>query len=379
MNHNSKLGIVVSHPIQYYAPLFKYLANRLSIIVFYCHNPNEEEIGKSGFGLKFKWDVDLLDGYDYVFLHNKSAKPDLSSFKGCDTPDIGAKIKEYGVTHVLIMGWYLKSYWQAWLYCLRKKIPMAVRGDSQLNPDENILKSMLKKIIYPLFIKRYDVLFYVGERNKEYLLKHGAKEEQLIFAPHAVDQSFWSDPQPNKSLNPTKTIFLWVAKFIPVKQPLEVIQAFCKAMNKVSNMELWMVGAGELLQDSINIANQNPAIKILGFKNQTELRTIYSQVHCLILSSRSETWGLVVNEAFSMGVPAIVSNACGCVPDLMEENNTGYVYESGNVSWLTDRIVSFCKKNEINPNFSKSAIDKKNNIYSYESNFNALYLFLTKN
>ena len=78
-----KLGIVVSHPIQYYAPLFKYLAGKLDLVVFYCHNPSEEDIGKDRFGLKFKWDTDLLSGYKYVFLNNISKNPSLSNFNGC--------------------------------------------------------------------------------------------------------------------------------------------------------------------------------------------------------------------------------------------------------------------------------------------------------
>ena len=78
----SKLAIIASHPIQYYAPLFKVLSKEIELKVFYCHNPSAEEIGKDGFGKAFEWDVDLLDGYEYEFLENHSKKPSLSDFNG---------------------------------------------------------------------------------------------------------------------------------------------------------------------------------------------------------------------------------------------------------------------------------------------------------
>ena len=380
MMGNPKLGIVVSHPIQYYAPLFKYLAQRLNIIVFYCHDPTDEEIGRDGFGLKFKWDVNLLEGYEYLFLENRSSKPDLTKFNGCNTPDIGKKLKEHGVTHILIMGWYLRSYWQAFFYCLRNSIPVSVRGDSQLNPGENKIKSLLKALLYPLFIKRYDMLFYVGERNKQYLLKHGATTKQLVFAPHAVDQEFWQAPIPDSGTKASKIIFLWIAKFIPKKQPFDAVKAFLKAYEQDNNIELWMIGSGELLEETMKIAGKCEGLKFPGFKNQTQLREIFSLGHCLILTSNSEeTWGLVVNEGFAMGMPAIVSDACGCVPDLIQENQTGFVYESGNLTQLTEKITLATSMIRSGNNSFINSIKQKKAIYSYEGNFIALKSFIYNN
>ncbi|MBY0427007.1 MAG: glycosyltransferase family 1 protein, partial [Cytophagales bacterium] len=64
----TKLAIICSHPIQYYAPLFRYLAQTVNLEVIYCHKPTADEIGKSGFGLSFQWDIDLLEGYPYRFI-----------------------------------------------------------------------------------------------------------------------------------------------------------------------------------------------------------------------------------------------------------------------------------------------------------------------
>src|SRR5690606_33988574 len=123
-----------------------------------------EEIGKDGFGKKFQWDIDLLSGYEYEFLGNRSKKPSLSKFNGCDTPQIGEKLRDYGATHVVIFGWYLKSFIQALKYCNRNNIIVAARGDSQLDPKLPRWKKILKRIYYPYFLKKYDAFLYVGKR-----------------------------------------------------------------------------------------------------------------------------------------------------------------------------------------------------------------------
>src|ERR1035437_2398172 len=104
-------------------------------------------------------------------------------------------------------------------------------------------------------------------------------------------------------------------------------------------MELWMIGTGPLLKPSITLAKNHPSIKFEGFKNQTELKSILEHAEILLLTSQRETWGLVVNECFSMGLPAIVSDACGCCPDLIEEGHTGYSYKSNDVPGLSAKIL----------------------------------------
>ena len=59
----------------------------------------------------------------------------------------------------------------------------------------------------------------------------------------------------------------------------------------------------------------------------------------MLPSDGGETWGLVVNEAMACGVPAIVSDAVGCVDDLVRDGESGFTYACGNVSALTRRML----------------------------------------
>ena len=72
-----RLAIVASHPIQYHAPLFRELAKRVDLTVFFAHRATPADQAKAGFGVDFDWDIDLLSGYEHVFLHNVARNPGL--------------------------------------------------------------------------------------------------------------------------------------------------------------------------------------------------------------------------------------------------------------------------------------------------------------
>lgn len=369
-----KLAIVVSHPIQYHSPLFREVARHFDVKVYYCFNPNSKQIGESGFGIEFKWDIDLLSGYDCEFLKNISKAPSTIDFYGCDTPDIGEVIHSNGATHVIIFGWYLKSYRQALNHCRKYKIPVAVRGDSQLDPYLPYWKRVIKNIYYPYFLSKYDAFLFVGERNKQYLQNYRVPEKKLIYSPHAVDQQFWkTEPLAHKLLT-----FIWVAKFIEKKRPMDVISAFINLKKIVPDVRLKMVGTGPLFAECKSLASDHPEIEFTGFKNQTELLDEFSEADALILSSDfGETWGLVVNEAFSIGIPAIVSDSCGCSPDMIDEYS-GITYEMGNIDALIQAMLEMSKRlkdPETRKKISQS-IQTKNEIHSFASNVKAFQKFL---
>lgn len=71
-----------------------------------------------------------------------------------------------------------------------------------------------------------------------------------------------------------------------------------------------------------------------GFKQYSELPAYYGLASVFILPSIKDTWGLVVNEAMAAGLPVLVSNRCGCAPDLVEEGCNGYTFDPYNVDAL---------------------------------------------
>jgi glycosyltransferase involved in cell wall biosynthesis len=83
-----------------------------------------------------------------------------------------------------------------------------------------------------------------------------------------------------------------------------------------------------------------PPASFPGFLNQSEMPRAYVAADVLVLpSDGGETWGLVVNEAMACGLPAIVSDAVGCAPDLIDEGQTGFTFPMGDTNALADRLA----------------------------------------
>src|SRR5690606_24455591 len=182
-----KLAIIITHPIQYYAPVFKLLAAQCHVKVFYTwgekaikpkHDP--------GFGKAIAWDIPLLGGYEYEFLENTAANPGSHHRKGIINPHIIKRIVAFEPQALLVYGYAYDSHFRAMRY-FKGKIPVWFRGDSTLLDHADALKSLVKSIYLKWVYQYIDKAFYVGSNNKAYFKKYGLKEEQLVFAPHAID------------------------------------------------------------------------------------------------------------------------------------------------------------------------------------------------
>ena len=75
-----RLGVVASHPIQYQAPIFRELQKLVELKVFFAHRDTPEDQSSEGFGVPFKWDRDLTEGYDHQFLYNRARRPGFNRF-----------------------------------------------------------------------------------------------------------------------------------------------------------------------------------------------------------------------------------------------------------------------------------------------------------
>jgi len=376
----TRLAILATHPIQYYAPWFRQLATVFDLEVLYMHRQDASGQSSAGFGVSFDWDVPLLDGYRYRWLANISRKPGLQTFGGCDTPELYDLIRTARYDVLLVLGWNKKSFIQGIRAAWHDRIPVLARGDSQLTTERFVLKRAIKFVPYNWFLPRIDAHLYVGQRNREYLKHYGVRNEQLFFCPHFVDNEFFAtrtaslrdsrfEIRDSWKIPRDAFVPLFVGKFIPRKRPLDLVKAAQSAIRSQPELKLHLllVGSGQLgdeLRVNCNVAfdaepnrksdindqkseratlasEVRPVASFAGFLNQTEIPKAYVAADVLVLPSEYETWGLVVNEATACGIPAIVSDAAGCAPDLIETNVTGWTFPMSDVRALAQRIIHF--------------------------------------
>jgi glycosyltransferase involved in cell wall biosynthesis len=318
----------------------------------------------------------------------------------------------------IVCGWHLKAYWQAIRACRRAGIPVLVRGDSQLMTPRSRLKTWIKEIIYRIMLRQFDGFLVVGQRNREYLAHYGVPAEKMFFAPHFVDNEWFAakaaEVRSQKSEVrrkwgiPEETFcVLFCGKFIAKKRPLDLVEAAriltAEAAKNAKDgskqpVHLLFVGSGELgaeLRRSCHVVfdaenaslstsdgeragvrcapqpstinHQLPPASFASFLNQSELPAAYAAADVLVLpSDGGETWGLVVNEAMACGLPAIVSDAVGCAPNLIDEGRTGFSFAVGDIAQLAQRLKQLVAMRQNRHDFAPALADKMN-AYSIRS------------
>lgn len=339
-----KLAIIDTHPIQYNAPVFRLLAERgnLQLKVFYTWG--ETVLQKKfdpGFGKNIDWDIPLLDGYDYKFVENSAPDPNASSFSGINNPGIIREIDEYQPDFLLVFGWSFKTNLKI-LRHFKGKIPIIFRGDSTLlkEPEGFSIKKLGRRIFLTWIYTHIDFALYVGESNKQYYLRHGLKEKQLVLAPHAIDNDrFMADEEPRvrqaaawrRDLNIPldHTVVLFAGKLEPVKNVGFIIELASRVQEE--KLSFVIVGNGPMEEQLKAKAAPLKNIRFVDFQNQAKMPVVYRLGDVLILCSHSETWGLALNEAMACGLPVMASATCGGAWDLIREGENGIMFAEADI------------------------------------------------
>src|SRR5262249_22160050 len=125
---------IVSHPIQYYAPLYQRLAQRkdLAIKVFFTWHAGQAAVEDRGFKTRVTWDIPLSEGYEFELVPNVSSEPGTHRFLGLRNPSLVERVASWRPDVVHVTGWAWLSHLLALRAFNRKGIPTLFRGDSHL-------------------------------------------------------------------------------------------------------------------------------------------------------------------------------------------------------------------------------------------------------
>ncbi len=338
-----KLAIVSSHPIQYNAPWFRLLSQQgfLQVKVFYTWSQAQQENKfDPGFNREIKWDIPLLEGYDYCFVNNTSTAPGSHHFKGIVNPTLQAEIAAWQPDLLLVFGWAFSSH----LKCIRHfhgKIPVLFRGDSTLLDETKGIKVFLRRLFLKWVYRHVDVALYTGINNKKYFEVHGLKPEQLIPAPHAVDNDRFADTGGRYStearqmrlqfgFSDNDIVLLFAGKFESKKNPFLLVELL--RHTRALPVKVLFTGNGQLEAALKAAVKDDQRFVFTGFKNQQVMPVMYRVADIFVLPSKGpgETWGLAVNEAMASGKPVVVSDKVGGAVDLVQDDN-GIIISNNNM------------------------------------------------
>ncbi|MFN9645927.1 MAG: glycosyltransferase family 4 protein [Cyanobacteriota bacterium] len=321
--------------------------------MFYLWDFGVVEAKDPGFGITLEWDIPLLEGYAYSFVHNTSTDPGNHHFWGYVNPSLARQVSAWKPDVIFLMNYAFFSYflflidWRTW------GVPIIFRGDSHDVGRKTTLREHFTSLIRRITFSRFSAFLDVGKNNRSYLLRSGVPHRKLFHSPHAIDnerfQAAISDAVPQGmilrdklSIREDQVLIAFVGKLIPIKRPFDLLRAFSLLHPDIRRRAaLLFVGEGRLKGELKTICKRIDLddVHFLDFQNQSAMPSVYSASDLLVLPSQQETWGLVVNEAMNLSCPALVSDHVGCAPDLIVPDQTGWIFPTGDIFALRDHLA----------------------------------------
>ncbi len=348
-----RLAVFAASPIYYQTPLYKRIAAdpHVDFTAIFAssgglrsHDP--------GYGKEIIWDVSLIGGFRSIFLRR------------ADRNSIGVSffaLRDFDIVREIIKGQYDVLWVHGYnsLTHVLAIVAQRMRGGQLLFREEQTLleprplwKDAIKKLILPRLFSR-GVGLFIGTQNKLWWQEYGFDERRLFAAPYCVDNERMQKAAANLKPNTDEIkrafgigedsgpVILTVSRLVPNKQPLFLLEAF-KQVRAKHKCTLLIVGSGELEAAMKNkvCTEKIPDVVFTGFLNQSEVPQAYicADIFTLV-SSKHETWGLVVNEAMNFALPVVVSNKVGCGVDLVQPGKNGFLISAECVSDLVSALT----------------------------------------
>ena len=243
--------------------------------------------------------------------------------------------------------------------CLRRGIPMVVMSESARQDEpRRRWKEMIKRRIIAFF----SAALVGGQQHVEYLVELGMPPERIFTGYDVVDNEYFRQKaeeirsqrsEVRRKCALPENYFLASARFIEKKNLPKLIRAYAEyrdssqgtggidpGCNAGAPWDLVLLGDGPLRQainNQLSTLNLHRHVHLPGFKPYDELPIYYALANAFVHASTTEQWGLVVNEAIASGLPVIVSDRCGCVPELI--NGNGFIFDPTSEHELTARLL----------------------------------------
>ena len=352
-----RVAYLVSHPIQYQAPLLRRIAQEqdIDLTVFFGSDFSVHGYTDRGFGVDVSWDVPLLDGYRYEFLptlRDKRRTGVASPLNYGIFSRLRGRGADAGFDVLWVHGYSTLNALQAMLAAKALGIPVLLRAESRESSRRRSgWKQSAKRLLFLGLRSLVDALLPIGTLNAAYWRDHLGAHLPQHWMPYAVDNEYFRSRSQTAAasrdrlfkelkLDASRPVILYVSKLQSRKRCIDLIEAYLR-LSPAHGVEphpyLVIVGDGEERARLEHRSSESglDSIRFCGFRSQSELPGFFDLATVFVLPSQDEPWGLIVNEVMNAGRAVIVSDDVGCQPDLITDGMEGFVFPVGDIAALT--------------------------------------------
>jgi glycosyltransferase involved in cell wall biosynthesis len=339
-----RLAILASHPIQYFTPLYRRLAEvpGLDVEVLYCRDFGVRAGVDRQFGRAIRWDTDQLSGYRHRFLRNVSPISDTFNPLHAVNPGAFARLLR-GYDALWVNGYTYPSNYLALAAAALRGTRLLVRSELRLDPRRARagVRARMRDALIRWWMRRADALLYIGRANRDAYLHYGADARKLFFTPYSAETERIAAALPRGQeerrelrhrwgIPADRVTALFVGKVAEWKHPEAMLHIARSASAASLPVHVVIAGTGPMEGALREMCAREGLdnVTFLGFVNQSDLPSVYATGDIFLFPSAGETWGLVLNEAMAAGMAPVVADNVGAVPDLITPGETGFVFPS---------------------------------------------------
>jgi glycosyltransferase involved in cell wall biosynthesis len=312
-----------------------------------------------------EWSAQAYDGwgtaesprrYQKISLFPKAtaAYPDTAELR----PAFSLAIDQTKPEVVAVNGWNNFGSLVAVNCCVQRGIPMVVMSESCRHDEP---RTWWKEAVKRRIIGLYSAALVGGQRHAEYLAELGMPVDRIFTGYDVVDNDYFCErarqirnrkSELRNVYGLPENYFLASARFIDKKNLPRLLSAYAEYRRKSqtsgnATWDLVLLGDGPLrgtLSSQLSTLRLSQHVHLPGFKPYNELPAYYALANAFVHASTTEQWGLVVNEAIAAALPVIVSNRCGCAPELVNDN--GFTFDPTNERELSVRLLEMASLSE---------------------------------
>jgi glycosyltransferase involved in cell wall biosynthesis len=346
MSRKFRLVIVASHPIQYFVPLYRAIANEGSLDL---HVLFASRIGMAGFidplmGVVVDWRMDMIGGYSHEFLP-EAVRIEQTGLIEVDNPSVTVALGRLRPDVVMVHGYGMMTMLRSLLWCRFRGIPVIMTSDSSTHSTGPGARRMLKLALLPALLRQYTAFMTISERAENYLAALGVPRTPMMLPEH-----FWKfrcerhevrvQARISLGLHYDDVVLIYAGKLYPGKRVGDIFAAAERLRVRgfaASRLKVLIAGDGEqraeleAKSDALGIA-----ARFLGFVNIDELPRYYCAADALVHPAELEQYGMVTLESAVLGLPLIVSDRVGAVgaTSIARPGENALVYRCGDIDAL---------------------------------------------
>ena len=256
-------------------------------------------------------------------------------------------MEDLGPAVVAVHGWFERAALFVLAWAADRQVPVVMMSESTATdfrrlPSKEWIKRRLVRLAQSGLVG--------GSVHAAYIRELGMAESRGFKGYDVVDNAYFarmaglrqSTERPDRL--PSHNYFLASNRFIPKKNLQRLLEAFA-AYSRLAGPQGWelvLLGDGdlrpELERQRIRLGLES-VVHMPGFMQYGDLPDYYAWAGAFVHASKTEQWGLVVNEAMASGLPVLVSERCGCAPDVVENGRNGFTFDPYDVGALAKLMV----------------------------------------